>query len=87
MPSSHPSLYSPSLPLLPSPSLPLLPSPLLLQCLVVGEITCSKMVVVLNKVDLLEDKKKEKHISKVGGVQWVGKRGWGTVGGVQWLGH
>ena len=40
------------------------------------------MVVVLNKVDLLEDKKKEKHISKVGGEQWVGHCGWGTVGGL-----
>ena len=45
------------------------------------------MVVVLNKVDLLEDKKKEKHITKVGGVQWVGYSGWGTVGGVQWVGY
>ena len=47
------------------------------------------MVVVLNKVDLLDEKKKEKHISKVSGAlgarhTWqgmVGHCGWGTVGG------
>ena len=45
------------------------------------------MVVVLNKVDLLEDKKKEKHITKVGGALWVGHSGWGTVGEALWVRH
>ena len=31
----------------------------------IGEITCDKMVVVLNKVDLVEETKREKHIAKV----------------------
>jgi selenocysteine-specific elongation factor len=35
------------------------------ECLVIGEITCSKMVVVLNKVDLVDEAKREKHILKV----------------------
>ena len=38
-----------------------------LQCLIIGEITCSKLVVVLNKLDLVEESKREKHITKVTG--------------------
>ena len=37
------------------------------QCLVIGEITCSHLMVVLNKTDLIEEGKRETHISKVGG--------------------
>ncbi len=35
------------------------------ECLVIGEITCKKMVVVLNKVDLLPDAKKAATIEKM----------------------
>lgn len=37
------------------------------ECLVIGEITCSKMIVVLNKVDLLPVGKKDNMIDKVPG--------------------
>ena len=39
--------------------------PVSLQCLVIGEITCSKMVVVLNKTDLLPVEKKKQVVEKV----------------------
>lgn len=35
------------------------------QCLVIGEIACKKMLVVLNKVDLLQPEKKQQQIDKV----------------------
>lgn len=35
------------------------------ECLVIGEITCSKMMVVLNKVDLLPSSTREASIQKV----------------------
>lgn len=35
------------------------------ECLVIGEITCEKMIVVLNKVDLLPPDKKDAAIEKV----------------------
>ena len=35
------------------------------ECLVIGQITCKKMVVVLNKIDLLPLEKKETAIEKV----------------------
>ena len=35
------------------------------ECLVIGEITCEKMIVVLNKVDLLSAEKREAVIEKV----------------------
>ena len=35
------------------------------ECLVIGEITCEKMIVVLNKVDLLAQDKKEAMIDRV----------------------
>ena len=35
------------------------------QCLVIGEITCSHLMVVLNKTDLTEESKRDAHISKV----------------------
>ncbi|XP_077977999.1 selenocysteine-specific elongation factor-like [Glandiceps talaboti] len=35
------------------------------ECLVIGEITCQKMVVVLNKVDLLPPEKKKQQIEKM----------------------
>ena len=35
------------------------------ECLVIGEITCSKMMVVLNKVDLLPTSTRESSILKV----------------------
>ena len=35
------------------------------ECLVIGEILCQKMVVVLNKVDLIEEKKRSAVIEKV----------------------
>jgi len=35
------------------------------ECLVIGEILCEKMVVVLNKVDLLKEEKRDVLIEKV----------------------
>ena len=35
------------------------------ECLVIGEITCSKMMVVLNKVDLIPESKRESAIQKM----------------------
>ena len=35
------------------------------ECLVIGDITCNKMVVVLNKVDLISHEKRESTIEKV----------------------
>ena len=35
------------------------------ECLVIGEITCNKMVVVLNKIDLIEPEKRKSAIEKV----------------------
>jgi selenocysteine-specific translation elongation factor len=35
------------------------------ECLVIGEITCSKMIVVLNKVDMFDDDKREASVDKV----------------------
>lgn len=35
------------------------------ECLVIGEIACTKMIVVLNKVDLLPPAKKDAMIEKV----------------------
>ena len=36
------------------------------ECLVIGEILCDKMIVVLNKVDLVPQDKRTAHIEKVG---------------------
>lgn len=36
-----------------------------MQCLVIGEITCDHMVVVLNKIDLVGESKRETQIAKV----------------------
>lgn len=36
------------------------------ECLVIGEILCDKMIVVLNKVDLVPQEKRTAHIEKVG---------------------
>ncbi|KAF2884078.1 hypothetical protein ILUMI_22097 [Ignelater luminosus] len=35
------------------------------ECLVIGEITCKNMIVVLNKIDLLEEDKKIQHVEKM----------------------
>ena len=35
------------------------------ECLILGEITCSTMIVVLNKIDTFPDASKEKSIEKV----------------------
>lgn len=35
------------------------------ECLIIGQITCDKMIVVLNKIDLLEESKREATIEKV----------------------
>ena len=35
------------------------------ECLVIGEILCEKMVVVLNKVDLIEQAKRQSTVEKV----------------------
>ena len=35
------------------------------ECLVIGEITCSKMIVVLNKIDSISIDKRAKTIEKV----------------------
>jgi translation initiation factor 2 gamma subunit (eIF-2gamma) len=47
------------------------------ECLVIGEITCPKILVVLNKVDLLPPDKKDAMIEKVirltlTGTVWTG---------------
>uniref|UniRef100_A0A1B6DV18 Selenocysteine-specific elongation factor n=3 Tax=Clastoptera arizonana TaxID=38151 RepID=A0A1B6DV18_9HEMI len=35
------------------------------ECLIIGEITCSKMIVVLNKIDLVPETKREQTINKM----------------------
>lgn len=35
------------------------------ECLVIGEITCDHMIVVLNKVDLVPQEKREAQVEKV----------------------
>ena len=35
------------------------------ECLIIGEILCNKMIVVLNKIDLIEEKKRPAAIEKV----------------------
>lgn len=35
------------------------------ECLIIGEITCSKMLVVLNKIDLIPSEKRQSTIDKV----------------------
>jgi len=35
------------------------------ECLVIGEITCDKMIVVLNKIDLVEPSKRASTIERV----------------------
>ena len=35
------------------------------ECLIIGQITCNKMVVVLNKIDLIPENKREAVIEKV----------------------
>ena len=35
------------------------------ECLIIGEILCNKMIVVLNKIDLIEEKKRPATIEKV----------------------
>ena len=35
------------------------------ECLIIGEICCNKIIVVLNKFDLIEESKREKEISKM----------------------
>lgn len=42
-----------------------------LQCLVIGEITCDHMIVVLNKIDLVEPSKRETQVAKVTATQPV----------------
>lgn len=37
----------------------------LLQCLVIGEITCSRLIVVINKVDLLPEASRPSQVAKV----------------------
>jgi len=35
------------------------------ECLVIGEITCDKMIIVLNKIDLIAEDKRAATIEKV----------------------
>ena len=35
------------------------------ECLIIGEILCDKMIVVLNKIDMLESSKRDASIEKV----------------------
>lgn len=35
------------------------------ECLIIGEITCDKMLVVLNKIDLVEENQRQTMIDKV----------------------
>ena len=36
-----------------------------MQCLVIGEITCEKMIIALNKIDQIDEAKREREIAKV----------------------
>lgn len=38
------------------------------ECLVIGEITCDKMIIVLNKIDLIPEDKRAATIEKVIGI-------------------
>lgn len=35
------------------------------ECLVIGELTCSKMIIALNKIDLLSEEKRTSAIDRV----------------------
>ena len=35
------------------------------ECLIIGEITCDKMIVILNKIDLIEESQRQSTIDKV----------------------
>ena len=35
------------------------------ECLVIGEITCDKMVIILNKIDLISEEKRNVTIERV----------------------
>jgi selenocysteine-specific elongation factor len=35
------------------------------ECLIIGEITCDEMLVVLNKIDLIEENQRQSTIDKV----------------------
>ena len=35
------------------------------ECLVIGEIICTRMMVIINKVDLIEESKRDQHIEKM----------------------
>ena len=35
------------------------------ECLIIGEISCNKMLIVLNKLDLIEESKRESTVEKV----------------------
>ena len=35
------------------------------ECLIIGEICCDKMLIVLNKIDLIEESKRQSHIDKM----------------------
>ncbi len=35
------------------------------ECLVIGEIICTKMMVIINKLDLIEESKRDQHIEKM----------------------
>ena len=41
------------------------------ECLVIGEITCSRMIVVINKIDSVAADKREKAIEKVFDVSYL----------------
>ena len=38
------------------------------ECLVIGQITCDKMIVVLNKCDLIPEAKRTQQVEKVGNI-------------------
>lgn len=40
------------------------------ECLVIGEILCPKVIVVLNKVDLINEEKRQPSIDKVSRYHW-----------------
>ena len=50
------------------------------ECLVIGEITCSKMIVVINKIDSVAADKREKAIEKVLVVSYLRR-----IHGTYWL--
>lgn len=50
------------------------------ECLIIGEITCDKMIVILNKIDLIEESQRQSTIDKVANINsaliWSSTTNW-----------